>query len=84
LKEEVVQFVLMRSGVGGLNKNKKTGIISKNSGGDRGPKPSVPLTGRRNKLSPFTVPAWLNKKVQKKPDDIIKINGRWTRIKKKN
>ena len=34
------------------------------------------------KISPFTRPAFLNKKnLQPKPDNVVKINGRWIRKK---
>ena len=65
----------MRSGVGGINKNKKTGF------NEKGVRHKAKISGSRNKLSPFSRPTWLGKKVQRKPDNVVKIDGKWIRKK---
>ena len=42
----------------------------------------IKRTGGPVKISPFTRPSFLNKsKLQPKPDNVVKINGRWIRKK---
>ncbi len=48
---------------------------------EKGVRHKAKISGSSNKLSPLSRPTWLGKKVQKKPDNVVKIDGKWIRKK---
>ena len=53
------------------------------SGVGTSPKKMKKIGGSAEKISPFTRPSWISKNAQKKPDNIIRIDGKWTVVKTK-